>query len=80
MVSSSYGGFDIFGGFDNKRIFVFNPRRYAKHTLCFLVSLAATFGTYIAKKVRFLFMAKVMFFIGLALSLYTPLSFYRLER
>lgn len=36
------------------------------------------FGTYIAKKVRFLFMAKVMFFIGLALSLYTPLSFYTL--
>lgn len=36
------------------------------------------FGTYIAKKVKFLFIAKVMFFIGLALSLYTPLSLYTL--
>lgn len=36
------------------------------------------FGTYIAKKVRFLFMAKMMFFIGLSLSLYTPLSIYTL--
>lgn len=36
------------------------------------------FGTYIAKKVKFLFMAKVFFFIGLAVSLYTPLSFYTL--
>jgi len=36
------------------------------------------FGTYIAKKVKFLFTAKVLFFIGLALSLYTPLSVYAL--
>jgi len=36
------------------------------------------FGTYIAKKVKYLFSAKVMFFIGLALSLYTPLSIYTL--